>query len=307
MNFLNALKHVLQDPHSYAAAQTQARKRIVNRLYQLTQPQKRARLQHLQAVLAASPCRCWTFDIGAAEGHTLFDARSWDLAVQAITEARATFSQADLKQLTAAMTDRQPFTQVAWRPQRASPIVELATHECFLRPIGAYFGTLPILRHVQLVYSPNNRVVGGSSQYFHLDGQDVKSLHVFIFIEDVTRDTGPLTLLDAVTSEAVCNATAYRKVGERRRLTDASVATLISTAAQPKEMVGPAGSILMFDGDRCLHFGSRRATQPRYILNMFYTSAFSFTLKTREDCGLRACARAEDPQWKRVAMGLDLP
>lgn len=301
------MRELLKDPHSYAASQTQSGKRIANALYQFAHPFKRRRLEGLASVVVGNACRCQSFTIENSAGYTLVDGREWRLAEDAVAEARLHFQNVDLPKLTTEMTDREPFTRVPWQPTPASAILQLATHECFLRPIATYFGTLPILRTVQLMFSPNNSTVNGSSQYYHLDGQDVKSLQVFIFVEEVTSDNGPLTLLDATTTEAVCRATGYRKAGEQRRLTDERVAAVKQIPTQPRELVGPAGSILMFDGDRCLHYGSRKATRPRHVLHMFFTSAFSFTLKAGETGPLRECAHGNDPLWKQVVLGAKTP
>jgi hypothetical protein len=155
---------------------------------------------------------------------------------------------------------------------------------------------------MQLMFSPNHRTVSDSSQYYHLDGQDVRSIQVFCFVEDVSEENGPLTLLDANASSKVLRAIKYRKVGAERRLQDQRVEALLDSDSRPVSIVGEAGSILIFDGDRCLHYGSRQASKPRKILHYAYSSPFSFTLTDEGVRDFPQLASVQMPVWRRAVL-----
>jgi hypothetical protein len=137
---------------------------------------------------------------------------------------------------------------------------------------------MPLLSGAQLSYSPNNEDINSSSQYFHLDGQDIKSMQVFIYCTEVSEDSGPTVILSSEKSSKVCRAFKYRKYGNQKRLDDDRVAKLIDPEKDLFHAIGSIGSILFFDGDRCLHYGSRKGKYPRKIIHFLYLTPFAFTL-----------------------------
>jgi hypothetical protein len=51
------------------------------------------------------------------------------------------------------------------------PLLALATNPALVGMIGEYIGSLPVMRHCVLYYSPNEGLSDASSQFYHLDGQ----------------------------------------------------------------------------------------------------------------------------------------
>lgn len=127
---------------------------------------------------------------------------------------------------------------------------------------AAYFGAVPILSEVELLWTPVNDTLQKSQKY-HLDTEDYRQLKLFVNIFDVDRETGPFTLLPADVSTRVCAATGYAG-GRRARLEDAAVERVAGTAAA--QALGPAGSGIFVDTSRCLHYGSRGNRRERLVL-----------------------------------------
>jgi hypothetical protein len=156
------------------------------------------------------------------------------------------------------------------------------------------------------MYSPNHRQVAGTSQYYHLDGQDIRSLQVFIFLDEVTPDHGPLTLLPADCSSRAVKSLKYRKQGSMKRVSDADVAQFVDLESRRREITAAAGTVLVFDGDRCLHFGSRKGIHPRRVLHLFYMTAFGFTLpETWRTEFSHLLPDRNAPQWQKGMVGVD--
>ena len=152
----------------------------------------------------------------------------------------------------------------------ASAINRLATHPEVLRVVSNYMGMVPLLYRINLLYSPNDEVVESSSQFFHLDPEDVIMSKIFVFVEDVDADTGPTTALPADRSTVVRRAIDYRK----GRVED----TVVARHGGAENLVactGPAGTMAFLDTCRCFHMGSRKASKPRYAIMIQYQTPYA--------------------------------
>jgi hypothetical protein len=155
--------------------------------------------------------------------------------------------------------------------------MKFALDQSLLKTIGKYIGMLPVIENIMIWYSPNEKDIEGSSQYYHLDGQDVRTMQVFIFLDDIDKDCGPFTFVDASASEKIANFTKYKKSGDIKRFDDEMVENMI----QPNEshvLTGKKGEVYICDTDRCFHYGSRMAKKPRQMIVFQYYSPFAFTV-----------------------------
>lgn len=141
-----------------------------------------------------------------------------------------------------------------------TPVMDFVLSSKVLQFATEYFGELPTLGSINLMWSPSN-VTMKESQLFHRDGEDKTQLKLFLNINDVKAESGPLTLLSAPVSE-----NAMRKLGYNTgRLSDEAVAA----AAGPENIfacTGPSGQLAAVDTSRCLHFGSRNNKLERLVL-----------------------------------------
>ena len=68
--------------------------------------------------------------------------------------------------------------------------------DTFVDVVTKYLGTLPVLDSFQMWYSPNNDEELIGSKLFHRDPEDFKQIKIFIPIDEITTDNGPLRVID---------------------------------------------------------------------------------------------------------------
>jgi hypothetical protein len=137
------------------------------------------------------------------------------------------------------------------------------------RIAAEYLGEVPVLGSVTLMGTPVNKLLE-SSQLFHADGEDVRQVKMFMLINEVDLDTGPLSFFGAEPSKKVMDAVHYTT----GRVPDE---TVFRYAPEPEliRLTGKPGTALFIDNSRCLHFGSRHPKRPRVILELQYVSRFN--------------------------------
>jgi hypothetical protein len=185
------------------------------------------------------------------------------------------------------------------------PILDLILHPAMVKMAADYIGTLPVLLDTSLLYSPNARDIPASSQYYHLDGQDVRTVLAYLFLHDVDAEGGPFITVTAHATRRIARAINYRKTAESRRVTDSIIDRQLA-AGEKRTMTGPEGSLFVCDTDRCFHYGSRSASRPRYMLVFHYVSPAGFMMPWRYQNALPTAAAAKLPgltRWQRLVLG----
>jgi len=138
--------------------------------------------------------------------------------------------------------------------------VDFAVHDEILAAVTSYIGQLPRLFNLTLWWSPPNQTVQGS-QLYHYDHRDNRQAKVFINLNNVTKDSGPLHFLSADDCLKVDARVGY----SQGRYTDEDVysavprSNVIATTGEP-------GSAFIVDTARCLHYGSRGNVLDRFVL-----------------------------------------
>ena len=219
------------------------------------------------------------FQLSEKIGHlrigSLFDEK---LKQEVIAEARR-IMQIEMTPDFVAKFANAPFVSIPIQGPLSpeNPFLKFALHKPLLKALTRYFSILPVIENISIWYSPNDRDLSGSSQLYHLDGQDVKTIQLFLFIEDVDTENGPLVVVDAERSVQIAKSIGYRKTKILKRVDD----ELIRAKAEPSEVIqatGSAGECYIVDTDRCFHFGSRKASRPRYLVVFQYYTPFAFVL-----------------------------
>ncbi|NEO69199.1 hypothetical protein [Moorena sp. SIO3H5] len=147
-------------------------------------------------------------------------------------------------------------------------LVKLACDRTLVSIVTKYLGILPIINGVKLLYSPNKKLYEGGAQFFHLDPEGVRQIKLYIYVEDVTEESGPLTLIPAQESEKI-----YRSY-QGGRLTDEWVSRFIDPQ-HFYSITGASGTMIFADTSRCFHFGSRPGKNPRFVIILQYISPFA--------------------------------
>ena len=147
--------------------------------------------------------------------------------------------------------------------RRANPgLIDFALSDPLFSIVTNYFGTIPSLAGVNLIYSiprliPDEHI---SSQLFHRDPEGVTQAKVFLNIFDVDEEHGPFTFVPARQSERIVPAILRqrRQAGarSRARYDDEEVKAQGGLNGLVR-LLGPTGTAAIADTSRCLHAGSR--------------------------------------------------
>ena len=160
-----------------------------------------------------------------------------------------------------------------------SPFMRLALHPEVVAAATRYLGVVPILQFVSVYYSSETNEDLSKSQLYHCDSDDTEQVKVWVLCNEVTPETGPLTLLPAAQSDLVRKKVGY---SYDMLLNDEQVSEILGAQAAPRQFLGPTGTVGFFDTSRCLHFGSRflDPTKTRLIVMLQYITPLSFILPT---------------------------
>jgi len=139
------------------------------------------------------------------------------------------------------------------------------------RPIldtaSRYLGAVPRLEGAALWWTPPNDSLQ-SSQKAHIDELAPRQVKIILHCDRVEADGGPLFALEAAHSAQVLVRSRQR----RGRLDDDWLAE-IDALQSMQPALGPAGSGILFDSSRCLHFGSRGNRRDRLVLAFHFLPA----------------------------------
>lgn len=131
----------------------------------------------------------------------------------------------------------------------------------FVDAAAVHLRTVPRLAGARLWWSPPTETAAASSQLFHLDYEDRTQVKVFLNVLETREDQGPLTFLPANVSERVRRSLP----GLTARMEDEVVHEAGGRDCELR-LVGPAGSGVLLDSSRCLHYGSRLNRRGRLLL-----------------------------------------
>tara|TARA_Y100001968_G_scaffold329445_1_gene378799 strand:+ start:578 stop:1540 length:963 start_codon:yes stop_codon:yes gene_type:complete len=162
-----------------------------------------------------------------------------------------------------------------------SPFMRLAMNSKILSIVSDYMGMMPIISSIGLWYSPNKQEkLESSSREFHLDHADVRQVKIFIAVDDIDKDTGPLLLVNSTNTSKVVSSINYNLRAENKRVDDEVIEDILGSN-QINPMVGKSGSLIFADTSRCFHAGSRKASKPRKIISIQYLSPYAFQYPLR--------------------------
>jgi hypothetical protein len=133
-----------------------------------------------------------------------------------------------------------------------------------LDAVSRYLGTIPVVEGAALWWTPPNESVQ-SSQAWHIDELAQRQVKIILNCFEVTEDQGPLHFLPANISERVRQLAGHH----RGRLADEWIEQA-DAGSHVRRAIGPAGSGIIFDSSRCLHFGSRGNRRDRLVLTFHY-------------------------------------
>ncbi len=152
----------------------------------------------------------------------------------------------------------------------------------FLNIIRGYLGKHLTLKEINIFYSPNSNFEKGRSQEFHMDGDGNKQIKIFLYLNDVDSDGGPLTILPKKISRKIFDIMKKKKriVKKTNRVDDDSIREL-NCEKYLKPLYGNTGTINLVDTSNCYHFGSRPGKKERFIVLYQFLDSFSYYLPSK--------------------------
>lgn len=139
-------------------------------------------------------------------------------------------------------------------------LVDIAVHDDVIAAVTAYLGQVPRLYNLFLWWSPPNQTQQGS-QLYHYDHRDSRQAKLFLNLNDVTEESGPLHFLRAADSLKVDAKVGY----QQSRYSDEEVYSAVPES-DVVAATGEQGTAYIVDTARCLHYGSRGNSRDRFIL-----------------------------------------
>lgn len=159
--------------------------------------------------------------------------------------------------------------------------LRLTKHPRILATVSDYLGMLPVKQSVSLWYSPNE-VMMGRSQLYHLDSEDKRQVKIFLLLEEVDMNSGPLHVIPSYQSRLIWEKLTRTGIVKQKnnKVKDKHIFDAANT--DPGEpIIGRAGTMALVDTCNCYHYGSRpplEKAQPRKVLYMQYTTPFAKNL-----------------------------
>jgi hypothetical protein len=165
-------------------------------------------------------------------------------------------------------------------PNAGKTFYELFTDDYFLNIAKKYLNDIPLLTEIKLLHSPitHDNVFSGS-QLLHSDHDDDKLMKIFIYLNDVTIESGPLEIVNKKITQEIIKNSHYRWGQEHRQYKshDDKLLNLYPNGNAITTLIGNEGTIIIADTANCLHRGSRNPTKERLVLYATYTTRTSFT------------------------------
>lgn len=171
-----------------------------------------------------------------------------------------------------ALTDIQDYSPL-------SPEFKIASNPNLIALARSYFGHTPYLYDLTVLHSPkinfelNHDNEFSGSQLFHRDGDDLKSLKVWILCTEVKNEHGPTTLIDAQTSEKISRGIKYK---QEKKIPYNVESTFKLNENSIFQAIGKPGTTYITDTVRLLHFGSRvKVDSERLVFMIHYVTFYS--------------------------------
>ena len=242
------------------------------------------------------------------DGFALYPPGTFPRADAVVTAANELIDGIGHEALVARCTKDSFMAQGLLTPEELSlesPYLRFVLDEAVVAPIAAYLGVVPVLHVIDLWYSFHGLEAPTSSQRWHLDSGDTTQIKVWTHCSDVAQDSGPLTVIDAATSEEFAERIGY-DFGKGHRVPDEAVEDLGDSAVTPLE--GPAGTVHLVDTSRCFHFGSRVAEggTPRRVFVAQYLTPYAFRFRPDhiQKAPYRHLAHGGSTELERLVLGV---
>lgn len=177
-------------------------------------------------------------------------------------------------------------------------LIRFMVQRPLLDAVCRYLGTVPVVEGAALWWTPPNDTVQ-SSQAVHVDLLAQRQVKLIMNCTETTLEQGPLHFVPADVSDDLRTRAGHRRGRLGDRWLDEPRANGELYAA-----TGKAGSGVLFDSSRCLHFGSRGNRYDRLVLTFHYLPLDAPTeTRYRLDPPVSIYADPELDALQRLALG----
>lgn len=220
--------------------------------------------------------------IASEDGYVVLPPGTFECAGEVVAAANDLIDGIGQDELMSGKT-KDGFLAKGFLPDSAfqldSPYMRFVLGEDVVAAVSNYLGLVPVLNGVDVWYSVHSGDAPKSSQRWHLDSADTTQVKVWIHLSDVGSDSGPLTVVDATTSERIAEDVGY-DFEDAHRVPDERFNQLAGDAVTALE--GPAGTVHFVDTSRCFHLGSRVEAGgiPRRIFMAQFLTPYAFRFKS---------------------------
>jgi hypothetical protein len=215
--------------------------------------------------LPAEPSPLSGLSIDRIKGLLVTPQGDWAPVAEAVEEARVRAPAG--RDRAIPLGDGRGVTIPLGGDVMGTAIMRLGRRPELLRLAGRYLDGLPILYRINLLEFPAGPAEHGAAA---VDPEDFRQVKIFLLVEDVDEDCGPLRLLAAHSSDRVRVACDHRlePLGEDEVLD-------VAEPAVPVVCTGPSGTLAMADTSRCLYLQGRPARRPRLMVAYQYITPFA--------------------------------
>ena len=148
--------------------------------------------------------------------------------------------------------------------------------EGLLPIVSNYIGSLPVLHSANYWFSPNTNNEEGRSQSWHMDSEDSRQLKIFIPVEEICTNSGPINIMPADLSYTVYKKLYKEKKKKRNvKISDNLIDQYLNEDNYSNPIKLKIDEIAFLDTCRCYHYGSRKSKKSRKLISLHFTSAYS--------------------------------
>ncbi len=261
--------------------------------------------------LATELAEAARFTIPDEKGYLILPPGSLPEAQPVIEAGNALVDSIGHDRLLAEFNPRKDTMSRGFLPPDAaelgSPYMSFALHDDVVAAAAGYLGVVPILLNIDIwyAYAPPSKKGPINASLWHLDGDDTTQVKVWVHLNDVVPEAGPLTALDASLSEEFAEHTEYDSSVEYR-IPDEKINSFISD----DDLVvfdGPRGQIDFCDTSRCFHMGSRaeEGCEVRRVFFAKFVTPYSFKFENdhTEKAPFRHLATGASSELETLVLG----
>lgn len=156
-------------------------------------------------------------------------------------------------------------------------IINFASSEIMISTAAKYLGVYPILSKIVLTYNvPRNYDKKRGAMMFHKDEYGYKSMDIFMAINDIDAETGPLKTIKSKYDKLgpfarIHNEDQSMKRGNRGKVADEEILKR-NTTTDMITIEGKGGTSILIDSFKCYHAGGQCKSKPRILLRILYST-----------------------------------